>query len=666
MMKKPVIICVDDEPMVLDSLKIELKKAIGSECLIETAENGLDTLDLIDELLADGESVAVVISDHYMPGIKGDELLTCIHARLPDTLKIMLTGQADLEAVGNAIRYAKLYRYIAKPWQTEDLRMTVVEAVNSFLQKKKLAEQHHQLEQMNNELASLNLSLEKKVAARTADLEHEIAERSQAEAAAKQANQAKSEFLSNMSHELRTPLNGILGYAQILKKNSDQTPALKDGLNIIYQSGTHLLTLINDILDLSRIEARKMALYPIDFNLKSFIEGIAGIIRMQAHQKGILFRCETPTPLPGGVQADEKRLRQVLLNLLGNAVKFTDTGEVVLRVTQTETDSCQLSSTVMIRFEIKDTGVGMTAEQLNTIFLPFEQVGRSEHRMQGTGLGLAISRQLVEIMEGRIEVSSLPGQGSVFQFEVSLPQVGGVAAKSQCSHRTVTGYKGARRKVLVADDQPDNRLVLLNLLEPLGFEVILAIDGQEAVDKCCETKPDLILMDLVMPVKTGFEAVKEIRENPNVRHTPIIAISASVFDMDQTKSKQAGCDAFLPKPVVEEQLLEVIARNIKTGHVKLDWLYSESKDENTPLNSSAPNPETQNCEDRPIIPPTDEDLKQLYESALFGNMQKIQEQTTQLTKRDAKYQPFANKLNELAKNFEDEQLIVLIESFMEK
>ena len=661
MMKKSVIICVDDEPMVLDSLKIELKRAIGAECLIETAENGQDTLELIDELLADGHSIAVVISDHYMPGIKGDELLTRIHARLPDTLKIMLTGQADLEAVGNAIRHAKLYRYIAKPWQTEDLRLTVVEAVNSFLQKRKLAEQHHQLELINNELAELNASLEIKVAARTADLEHEISERRLAEAAAKQASQAKSEFLSNMSHELRTPLNGILGYAQIFRKNKELPPGLKDGVNIIYQSGTHLLTLINDILDLSRIEARKMALYPTEFNLASFLESIVGIIRMQAHQKGILFRCETPTPLPSGIKADEKRLRQVLLNLLGNAVKFTDTGEVVLRVTQTEMDTCQYPSTALIRFEIKDTGVGMTSEQQTKIFLPFEQVGHSKHRMQGAGLGLAISRQLVEIMGGQLKVSSQPGQGSVFEFEIMLSEVGAVGTRQPCSSQTVTGYKGIRRKVLAADDQPDNRLVLLNLLEPLGFEVILAIDGQDAVEKCCEIRPDLVLMDLVMPVKTGLEAVKKIRETPNVRHTPIIAISASVFDMDQTKSKQAGCDAFLPKPVVEEDLLELISR-----HIKLDWLYGESKDENASPKSSAQNSETPNFKDRPIIPPTGEDLKQLYESALFGNMRKIEEQATQLAKRDAKHRPFADKLNELAKNFEDEQLVVLIEGLMEK
>ncbi len=199
--------------------------------------------------------------------------------------------------------------------------------------------------------------------------------------------------------------------------------------------------------------------------------------------------------------------------------------------------------------------------------------------------------------------------------------------------------------------------MLLNLLEPLGFEIILAIDGQDVIDKCCEIKPDLVLMDLVMPVKTGFEAVREIRANPDVSDTPIIAISASVFDMNQTKSWQAGCDDFLPKPVVEEQLLESIARYLKS-----DWLYGESNDENSSFKNSA----TRNCENKPIIPPAPEDLKKLYESALFGNMQKIEEYATQLAERDAKYLPFADKLKQLAKNFEDEALVVLIERFMEK
>lgn len=655
-MPKPVIICIDDETMILDSLKIELKKAFESQSLIETAESGPDALELIDELIEDGYPIAVVITDHFMPDMMGDVLLTHIHGLLPDALKIMLTGQANLEAVGNAIRYANLYRYIAKPWQPDDLRLTVSEALNSFAQKRQLAEQHRQLEAINAELARVNASLERKVAERTADLEREIAERRQAEAAAMQANQAKSEFLSNMSHELRTPLNGILGYAQIFRKNPDLPSGVKDGVNIIYQSGKHLLTLINDILDLSRIEARKLTLFPAELNVNAFLQGIAGIIRMQAREKGILFRFETPTPLPTNVKADEKRLRQVLLNLLGNAVKFTEEGEVVLRVSQMKTDVCQSPDLVCIRFEIKDTGVGMTPEQLNKIFLPFEQVGLDKHRAQGAGLGLAISRQLVEIMGGELEVGSQPGQGSTFWFEIALSEVGTAAAREPCLTQIPSGYKGERRKILAADDQADNRLVLLNLLEPLGFEVILAEDGQAAIEKYKQTQPDLVLMDLVMPVKSGLEAVKELRAAPGLGQTPIIAISASVFDMDQTKSKQAGCDAFLAKPIVEEQLFELLAR-----HLQLEWLHGEAEDDSAVFSNAA-----SVAENQPVIPPPPEDLKALHESALFGNMQKIEEQADQLTERDQKYGPFASQLKILAKNFEDEQLVLLIEGLMEK
>jgi signal transduction histidine kinase/HAMP domain-containing protein len=257
-------------------------------------------------------------------------------------------------------------------------------------------------------------------------LQRDISKRKQVEMAlqkakeaAEAASQAKSEFLSNMSHEWRTPLNGILGYAQILKRDKKLTIAQKDGLEIIYQSGNHLLTLINDILDLSKIEARKMELLPKNFHLASFFESIVGMMRMGAEEKHVLFVYQPDEALPVGVLADEKRLRQVLINLLSNAVKFTERGQVTLRVSVLTTDG----ATSTVRCEVSDTGVGMSAEELEKIFQPFEQVGDQERRAKGTGLGLAITRQLVTLMGGSVMVKSEVGKGSTFWFDLTLPLV---------------------------------------------------------------------------------------------------------------------------------------------------------------------------------------------------------------------------------------------------
>lgn len=408
------------------------------------------------------------------------------------------------------------------------------------------------LQDRTDDLRRHQEQLEDLVKERTAEL---TAARDRAE----EANVAKSTFLARMSHELRTPLNAIMGYAQLLKIGESLSERQAVGINTIHSSGAHLLMLINDILDLSSIEAGKFQLYVRAMPTGDFFQGIADIMGIRAAEKGIEFELRVADDLPGVLNADEKRLRQVLLNLLSNAVKFTQQGRVQLSVSV-----CSVSPRRghRLRFEVADTGVGLAAQDLDRIFEPFEQAGDGASRMGGTGLGLAISRQLVRMMGGEIRVESQPGSGSLFWFDLWLKGQAGVESATTADEPRfddVIGYEG-RRRILVVDDVVANRRMLADWLEPLGFEVEQAVDGLDAMVRVTECTPDLILMDIVMPEMDGLTAIEHIRRKPEWLDLPVIALSANASMADRERALSSGADVFLPKPLERDALLMHIGR----------------------------------------------------------------------------------------------------------
>ncbi len=456
----------------------------------------------------------------------------------------------------------------------------------------------------------------------------------EARAAAEAASVAKSQFLANMSHELRTPLNAILGYAQLLERDA-LSERQRSAVGTIHQSGVHLLTLITDILDLSKVEAGKLELLPAPIDLHACVAGVEQMIRLRAEEKGLGFSVEIAGDVPDRIVADGKRLRQVLINLLGNAVKFTAAGEVRLEVSLLGWSD----GDVRVRFDVIDTGAGIPKDQIERIFRPFEQAGNAADRSGGTGLGLSISRQIIQVMGGEIHVSSSLGLGSRFRVEMPL------ALPQRLVAAPASAAAAGPREILVVDDLEANRRLLRDALEVQGFRVREARDGLEAVEMAEAARPDLIVIDVKMPVMDGLTALRRLRARADLPLPPVIAVSANPSAELEAAARRAGADRLLPKPIELAHLDDAIAQLLDVR-------------DRVEAQADAP--------PRPMVAPDGARMQQLLVHARAGNMRAIRLAATEIAAMGPQYRPFAERLEALAAAYQSPAVLRLIEQQLDE
>ena len=470
------------------------------------------------------------------------------------------------------------------------------------------------------------------------------------------ANRAKSQFLASMSHELRTPLNAILGFSQVMARNISITQEQKEYIEIINRSGEHLLELINDVLSMSKIEAGQITINESRLNLYNLLNSLREMLQLKANSKGLHLIFENIGDLPQYIQTDEAKLRQVLINLIGNAIKFTQRGTVSLRVSSQAENNGTEENKTQLYFEIADTGPGISPLEIPTLFKPFVQTETGRRSMQGTGLGLPISQQFVRIMGGDIAVESQLDRGTIFTFNIQVNLVTESDEPEKSAFKQVIALEAGQPtyRILIVEDVVENRQLLLKLLTPLGFEVREATNGKEGIALQSTWKPHLILMDMLMPVMDGYEATRQIKQTPEGRETIIIALTASAFDEQRHIILSAGCNDLICKPFREEVLFEKIAH-----HLNLRYLYEE---ENSSTSGSAPKPlKSLTTEDLSVMPI--DWVIDLYQAALCVDDSRILGLIEQIPENEAN---LASALTDLVDNFRIDIIIDLTQLYYDE
>ncbi|MCP5106031.1 MAG: response regulator [bacterium] len=444
-----------------------------------------------------------------------------------------------------------------------------------------------QIAARDREIRQLNEGLEDKVEERTRDLLKAKEQAESAKLSAEMADRAKSTFLANMSHEIRTPMNAVLGYSNLLMKMVSQKKQ-QEYLDIIQNSGKNLLALINDILDLSKIESGKLSLVYKPMDPHRILNEIRNIFKIRTEEKGIDFIIEVAPGIPSGLLLDETRLRQILFNIVGNAVKFTHQGYVKLSAGRKA--SGKDTSRIDLVFKVEDSGIGIPGEQVETIFHAFEQQKDLAGRYGGTGLGLTITKRLVEIMNGTISVAGREAEGSVFSIELRDVEISSLHTEPGAVDMPMAegvNFDGA--SVLLVEDNLYNLKLVRAMLEEKKIRVETAVDGKDALEKLTRFRPDVILMDMKMAGMDGYEATRIIKADEKLRHIPVVALTAAAMKEGRQKVKDAGCDGFLAKPIDERQLF---AELVKYLHTK--------QDQARPEPAVKPAPTTGNAEDKKV------------------------------------------------------------------